>query len=170
MKTVLKSLKLVWSYRKWSWTSSDNVQLMNKFSVFPCKSKQVNRGTKMCQHTDGQGDSNSFWKQSLRGYKKIKIFLKFNQNCAKWISIELPNRANSAVEFKNAKSATHQHYRLGQLGKQVKSSKLRFAYSANKWLEVLCQLGNKFSHQDISLPAQQTNGSMYYANSAKKIN
>lgn len=35
-----------------------NVQLMNKFSDFPCNRKQVNRGTKMCQHTDGQGDSN----------------------------------------------------------------------------------------------------------------
>lgn len=31
-----------------------NVQLMNTFSDFP----KVKRGTKMCQHTDGQGDSN----------------------------------------------------------------------------------------------------------------
>lgn len=35
-----------------------NVQVMNTFSDFPCNGKQVNRGTKMCQHTDGQGDSN----------------------------------------------------------------------------------------------------------------
>lgn len=65
-----------------------NVQLMNKFSDFPCNGKQVNRGTKMCQHTDGQGDSNIPPKTKFEGVKKLLYI--FFKNLIKIVPNEFP--------------------------------------------------------------------------------